>query len=83
MRWAPIHPRQMLALLGASLMMALLLMLAAGPDFASMDFSMGSDATGSGSSSAVMPDRPETAAGNPPAWASDPLAPPLDAFGPR
>ena len=83
MRWAPLHPRQMLAIAGASLVMALLLMLAAAPDLATLDFSIGSDAAESGSSSAVILDRPEATAGDQPVWVSDPLAPPLDALAPR
>ncbi len=83
MRWAPLHPRQLLAIAGASLAMALLLMLAAAPDLSSLslDFSIGSDA--SSPSSVVLPDRVEATAGEPPAWVSDPLAPPLERLATR
>lgn len=77
MRWAPLHPRQMLAILAATLLTMLLLMLLAAPDLATLDFSLGSDAASSGSPT-PLPDRVEPTDAPAPTWVTDPLAPPLD-----
>ena len=68
MRWAPLHPRQMLALGLLVLAMALAAMLAAAPDLGTLDFSIGS------SSEQTTSAPPSTGE---PTWVTDPLAPPL------
>ena len=66
MRWAPIHPRQLLALGLLTLALALLTLLAAAPELGTLDFSIGGAA---GTSSAPTSGTPT--------WVTDPLAPPL------
>lgn len=66
MRWAPIHPRQLLALGLLTLALMLVTLLAAAPDLGPLDFSIGG-ATESSST-------PTT---DTPTWVTDPLAPPL------
>lgn len=68
MRWAPIHPRQLLALGLLTLALMLALLLAATPDLSTLDFSVGT--------SAEAPATPPTTTTEP-TWVTDPLAPPL------
>lgn len=77
MRWSPPHPREALVVIGASLLLALLLVLAAAPDLATMDFSIRSDTGGSPAAGPVVADDPAREA---PAWVRDPLASPLTAL---
>ena len=67
MRWAPIHPRQLLALGLLTLALMLAMLLAAAPDPGTLDFSVGT--------SAEAPATPTTT--GEPTWVTDPLAPPL------
>ena len=67
MRWAPIHPRQLLAVGLLTLALMLALLLAAPPDLGTLDFSIGTSAE-----SPAVP----TSTGEP-TWVTDPLAPPL------
>lgn len=82
MRWAPLHPRQIFAVASAAFVMALVLMLAAAPDLATLDFSIGSDA-GRPDVSAPIPNAIEAVPSGPPEWVTDPLAPPLRELGLR
>jgi hypothetical protein len=67
MRWAPIHPRQLLALGLLLLAVMLATMLAAAPDLSTLDFSIGGAAETSSAPSTGQP-----------TWVTDPLAPPLE-----
>ena len=73
MRWAPLHPRQLIALGLIMLAVMLAMMLATAPDLGSLDFSIGS----SSDVSATPPSSGE------PTWVHDPLAPPLNELDPR
>lgn len=70
MRWAPLHPRQLLALGLLVFGLALLITLATAPDLSTLDFSIGS----SSSSGAGAPTPPAAE----PQWVKEPFAPPLD-----
>ena len=74
MRWAPLHTGQVLAAALAALALMLLAMLAAAPDLATLDLSLGSGAGAAEAAPAGEVERPAER----PAWAADPLASPLD-----
>ena len=71
MRWAPLHPRQLITLGLLTLAMMLAMMLVAAPDLGSLDFSIG------GTSSETAPVQAPTISGEP-TWVNDPLAPPME-----
>jgi hypothetical protein len=84
LRWAPLHPRQLLAIAVSTLALACMLMLAAATDLGTLDFSIGSSSHGSGSTlSPPTTTAPvEATAPREPTWVSEPLAPPIESLNP-
>jgi hypothetical protein len=80
MRWAPLHPRQLMAIAAATLMTIVMLMLFAAQDLGPLNFSLGGDSTGSAGSTVSIPQSVEATETSPPVWVTDPLASPLGHF---
>ena len=79
MHWAPLHTRQILAIALVALAAMLLAMLAAAPDLATLELSLGSGAE----SVEAAPAAEARPVAERPAWMTDPLASPLQTLAAR
>ena len=75
----PSYPRSSIAAAAVALLLALALMLAAAPELGTFELSLGG--SGSVADTYVPPGGLEATPSSAPAWATEPLAPPLEALG--
>jgi len=80
MRWAPQYSPHWLLLALGTLVLSLVLMLAAAPELGTLDFSIGGAGpeTSAPASGGTLSATPQVGAPPEPAWATEPLAAPLD-----